>query len=352
MTKPAIAFGRSLAADRMCFGNLTKRPHQDQLVTELGRLAERRSMAIPDYESLMLPVLRSAAGGEVKIGDVVEQLADELGLTQDERAQLLPSGRQTTFANRVHWAKTYLKQAGLLEITRRAHFRISDRGGEVLASNPDKIDNEVLGQFDEFKDFRTRRHEGSGGARDPTPLLAEPLEALGGATPDEVMRTVYRQINGALGQELLDRIAASPPEFFERLIVALLLAMGFGGTGENAGRAIGQSGDDGVDGVIDQDPIGLDRVYVQAKRYQSENKIGPSAIRDFFGSLDMHKANKGLFVTTSGFTQAAVDTAERLGKRIVLIDGPELAQLMISYNVGCRVEETIYVKRIDEDFFE
>ena len=166
------------------------------------------------------------------------------------------------------------------------------------------------------------------------------------------MRTVYRQVNGALGNELLDRIAASAPEFFERLIVALLLAMGFGGTGENAGRAIGRSGDDGVDGVIDQDPLGLDRVYVQAKRYHPENKIGPSAIRDFFGSLDMHKATKGLFVTTSGFTQAAIDTAEKLGKRIVLIDGSELAQLMISYNVGCRVEETLYVKRIDEDFFE
>ena len=309
-------------------------------------------MTIPNYKSLMLPVLKRAAAGEVKIGDVVEQLVDDLGLTQEERAQLLPSGRQTTFANRVHWAKTYLKQAGLLEITRRAHFQISDRGQEVLASNPDKIDNELLGQFDEFKDFRTRRHEDSGGAVESTPLPSGLPETLSAATPDEVMRTVYRQINGALGNERLDRIAASPPEFFERLIVALLLAMGFGGTGENAGRAIGRSGDDGVDGVIDQDPLGLDRVYVQAKRYQSENKIGSSAIRDFFGSLDMHKATKGLFVTTSGFTQAAIDTVEKLGKRIVLIDGSELARLMISYNVGCRVEETLHVKRIDEDFFE
>lgn len=308
-------------------------------------------MAIPDYESLMLPVLKKAAEGEIKVGDAVEQLASELGLTQDERSQLLPSGRQTTFANRVHWAKTYLKQAGLLDLTRRAHFAISDRGRDVLATNPQRIDNELLGQFDEFKDFRTRRHEG-GTISDTGDVSLELPDIRSGATPDEAMRTMYRQINAALGNELLDRIAASPPEFFERLIVALLLAMGFGGTGENAGRAIGRAGDDGVDGVIDQDPLGLDRVYVQAKRYQVESKIGPSAIRDFFGSLDMHKATKGLFVTTSGFTQAAIDTAEKLGKRIVLIDGSELAQLMISYNVGCRVEETLYVKRIDEDFFE
>ncbi|MBL8905794.1 MAG: restriction endonuclease [Rhizobiales bacterium] len=166
------------------------------------------------------------------------------------------------------------------------------------------------------------------------------------------MRSAYRQLNGALGQDMLDRILQAPPVFFERLIVSLLLAMGYGGSAREAGRAIGRSGDDGVDGVIDQDLLGLDRVYVQAKRYQPHISIGPGAIRDFFGSLDMHKASKGIFVTTSGFSSSAVETAERLGKRIVLIDGEQLTKHMIRFDVGCRPEETLTIKRIDEEFFE
>lgn len=166
------------------------------------------------------------------------------------------------------------------------------------------------------------------------------------------MRTAHRHINSALGQELLNRILGSPPEFFERLIVALLLAMNYGSAEVGAGRAIGGAGDDGVDGVIDQDPLGLDRVYIQAKRYRPEIRIGAGAIREFFGSLDMFKANKGVFVTTSFFSQTAVETASALGKRIVLIDGEQLTELMVKFNVGCRMEETLYIKRVDEDFFE
>jgi restriction system protein len=172
------------------------------------------------------------------------------------------------------------------------------------------------------------------------------------STPDDALRNAHRLINEALGQDLLDRVLKATPAFFEKLIVALLLAMGYGGTVGNAGRAIGRSGDDGVDGVIDQDPLGLDRVYVQAKRYQSQNSIGPGAIREFFGSLDMHKASKGIFVTMSAFSLAARETTERLGKRIVLIDGRLLSQLMIRYSVGCRIEDTLEVKRLDEEFFE
>ncbi len=171
-------------------------------------------------------------------------------------------------------------------------------------------------------------------------------------SPEEAMRAAHRQINAALGEELLDRILRSPPDFFERVIVSLLLAMNYGAAALGAGRAIGRAGDDGVDGVIDQDPLGLDRVYIQAKRYRPEVRIGPSAIRDFFGSLDMFKANKGIFVSTSSFSQAAVETACKLGKRIVLIDGEQLTQLMVKFNVGCRMEETLYIKRVDEDFFE
>ena len=166
------------------------------------------------------------------------------------------------------------------------------------------------------------------------------------------MRVAHRQIDASLAQELLDRIRAAPPDFFERLIVSLLLSMGFGGSAADAGRAIGGSGDDGVDGVIDQDALGLDRVYIQAKRYANGNNIGPGAIRDFFGSLDRHKASKGLFVTTSTFSPSARETAEFLSKRIVLIDGEQLAKLMIRHNVGCRIEDTLHIKKIDEDFFE
>jgi restriction system protein len=171
-------------------------------------------------------------------------------------------------------------------------------------------------------------------------------------TPDETMRLAYREIETALAHDLLDRIREAPPAFFERLIVNLLVGMGYGGSTENAGRTLGRSGDDGVDGVIDQDALGLDRVYIQAKRYAIGNNIGPSAIRDFFGSLDRHKATKGLFVTTSTFSASAKETADLLSKRIVLIDGDQLARLMIRHNVGCRIEDTLHIKKIDEEFFE
>jgi len=305
-------------------------------------------MTVPDYQTLMLPVLRAAALGEVKISDVVEKLAIDLGLTERDKAELLPSGKQTTFGNRVHWARTYLKQAGLVEYTRRGHFQITQRGKEVLASGTQRIDAKFLSQFPEFLAFRERSTSEQG---EPDSADLRQVEVLA-ATPDDQIRTAAQIIHDALGREIIDRILSAPPSFFERAIVALLLAMGYGGTAKEAGRAIGRSGDDGVDGVIDQDTLGLDRVYVQAKRYQRDNSVGSAAIRDFFGSLDMHKATKGLFVTTSSFSKSAIETAERLGKRIVLIDGTSLASLMIRFNVGCRIEDTVEIKRIDEEFFE
>lgn len=307
-------------------------------------------MTVPDFQSLMLPVLKLAAHDEIRISDALERLADDLSLSEQDRAELLPSGRQTTFANRVHWAKSYLKQAGLVEATRRAHFKATAREAEVLASDVKRIDISFLNQFPEFQEFKQRSTveeaptESADVASSPRTDIAQ--------TPDDQIRTAAQLIHDTLGREIVDRILSAPPSFFERAIVALLLAMGYGGTAKEAGRAIGRSGDDGVDGVIDQDTLGLDRVYVQAKRYQRENSVGPAAIRDFFGSLDMHKASKGLFVTTSSFSKAANETAERLGKRIVLIDGPTLAGLMIRFNVGCRREEVIEIKRIDEEFFE
>jgi restriction system protein len=299
----------------------------------------------------MLPVL-SAVGsseGEVRIGDVIRKLGEQLELTAEDRAKLLPSGRQGLFENRVHWAKFYLGKACLIEAPRRGYFKITARGQQVLETNPARIDNNFLSQFDEFRQFKEKSAQNT--AQD-TGSMEPILPSSQTETPDESMRVAHRQIDASLAQDLLDRIYVAPPDFFERLIVNLLLNMGYGGSADDAGRALGRSGDDGVDGVIDQDALGLDRVYVQAKRYKQGNNIGSGAIRDFFGSLDRHKAAKGLFVTTSTFSPSARETAELLSKRIVLIDGDQLTMLMIRHNVGCRVEETLHIKKIDEDFFE
>ncbi len=306
-------------------------------------------MPIPDYQSLMLPVLVAASHGEVRIGAVVEELADQLGLTPEERSELVPSGKQTVFSNRVHWAKSYLSKAHLVELPRRGHFRITPRGQSVLESHPIQIDNKLLMQFEEFRQFRER----SNGTDELGGQTLDASSEVHKQTPDETMRTAHRQIESALGQDLLDRVRLAPPEFFERLIINLLLSMGYGGSSaDKAGRTLGRSGDDGVDGVIDQDALGLDRVYVQAKRYAAGNNIGSGAIRDFFGSLDRHKASKGLFVTTSTFSPSAKETAQFLSKRIVLIDGDQLAALMVRQNVGCRIEDTLHIKKVDEEFFE
>lgn len=300
---------------------------------------------IPDYQALMRPVLECAASGEVRISDVVDRLADNFQLTDEERNELLPSGKQTRFSNRVHWAKSFLEQAGLVKATRRAHFVITDRGKEALKDNKE-INASYLEKYPEFQKFRSRTME------DDALEWLQSREVEDTATPDEVLRAAHKKINAALSAELLDRVRAAPPNFFEHLIIELLLAMGYGGTWEDAGRALGRSGDDGVDGVIDQDPLGVDQIYVQAKRYAEGNNIGSGAIRDFFGALSLKKASKGIFVTTSSFSPSAIQTARDRGSRIVLIDGIDLARLLIRYNIGCRDEEVIHLKKIDEGFFE
>lgn len=300
-------------------------------------------MAIPDFQTLMLPVLRASALGEVKISDVVVSLGTKLGLTENELAELLPSGKQTTFANRVNWAKSYLGKAGLITLTRRGYFQASERGKQVLLSPPERISIKFLETFPEFISFRAA----SGETSEPIPEQS----SLKDLAPDEVIRAAHAELAESLGAELLTKILGAPPDFFERLVVQLLVAMGYGGSAIEAGKALGKSGDGGVDGVIDQDALGLDRIYVQAKRY-TENKVSSGEIRDFFGSLDRFKATKGLFVTTSAFSQAAKETADLLSKRIVLVDGPLLTRLMIRFDIGCRVEETINIKKLDEEFFD
>ncbi len=285
----------------------------------------------------------------MRVGDVVERLAEELGLTDEERLQLLPSGKQTTFSNRVNWAKSYLGKAGLIDLTRRAHFVISEEGRKVLANPPERITVKYLDQFDGFREFRN----GSTEAEAQEAIVSSPGEDGDILTPDEIMRQAHKEVEDALADSLLQRLRSGTPAFFEKVVVNLLIAMGYGGSGADISTAlVGKSGDGGVDGVIDQDPLGLDRIYVQAKRYADGNTVGSGAIRDFFGSLDDFRAAKGLFVTTSAFTPKAKDTASRLSKRIVLIDGKSLAKLMIRHNVGCRVIETLELKKEDDDFFD
>lgn len=313
-------------------------------------------MAIPDYQTIMLPLLRLVRDGvEHRIRDAIEKIATEFALSDEEKNQLLPSGTETVIASRTHWAKTYLSQAKLLQSTRRAHFQITNRGREALNSQPTKIDITFLRQFPEFKSFLTRRRQptktdGTEITPEKNDLDLEPVSD-GIETPDEVLRTTIRGIDAALSNELLDRILAQPPAFFENLIVSLLLNMGYGGSREDAGKAIGKSGDGGIDGVIDQDPLGLDRVYVQAKRYKLDSPVSEPEIRGFSGSLGAAKANKGVFVTTSYFTKQAHSFAERHPSKMILIDGNELTKLMIRYNVGVRIAETLHLKKLDEDFF-
>lgn len=302
-------------------------------------------MPIPDYQTLMRPILEHAQTGEFRIGGLVDILSDELELTVQERNEKVPSGRRTVIADRVNWAKTYLKQAGLLESPRRGHFVITHRGKAALADPNARIDNAFLKQYDEFISFKRRRNDHDVNAHEISSSQSE-------TTPEEALRTAYEQISDSLAADLLDRVRQSSPDTFEHLLVDLFVAMGYGGTTEEAGRALGRSGDDGVDGVINQDPLGVDQIYLQAKRYALGNNIGPAAIREFFGALDLKRATKGIFVTTSAFSKAATDTAHQLGKTIVLIDGEQLSRLMLRYNIGCRDMEDLHIKRVDEDYFE
>lgn len=305
-------------------------------------------MPIPDFQTLMLPVLQAAAS-EVRISDLVARLSDEFQLTDEEKSQLLPSGHQRTLANRTGWAKTYLTKAGLIKTTRRGYFEATDRGREILGRNPQpqRIDIAFLSQYPEFEEFRRA-------GRDDEQSGPEPITEIVGATketPDELLRATYVEIEKTLRAELLERILQASPAFFEETIITLLVSMGYGGSREGAGRAIGRSGDNGLDGVIDQDPLGLDRVYVQAKRYKPDNGVSEPDIRGFAGSLEGAKATKGVFVTTSYFTSQARAFVDKTARRIVLVDGQQLAQLMIRHDVGVRIEDTLYIKKIDEDFF-
>ena len=300
-------------------------------------------MAIPDFQTLMLPALKLGATGEIQIKDAIEFLSDEFQLTPEEREHLLPSGTMTTMRNRVTWAISYLVQAKLLHRPKRGYFTVTERGKEVLANPPAKIDIKFLEQYPEFLEFRTKKKSPS--------TLSEMAPADESSTPEERIDTAYTEINVALKDELLAKVLEASPTFFEKLIVDLLLAMGYGGASSEAGRHIGKSGDGGIDGVIDEDKLGLDIIYLQAKRYAPENTVGRPEIQKFAGSLIGKGANKGVFVTTSSFSGHAREYARNVPQRIILIDGEKLMSLMLEHNVGVRVNREIELKRIDEDFF-
>lgn len=303
-------------------------------------------MPIPDYQTLMLPLLSIAADGESRVPAAANIIADRLGLTEEEREEMLPSGKQRLLHNRVHWAKFYMTKAGLLDSPRRGVFVASPAGRALLDTRPSRIDVDTLKSYPAFSDYY--RQFSSSAEPDQKPA-AESAQASP-ATPEEQIDAAHSVLAAALKADLLQRVLEQSPSFFERLIVELLVAMGYGGSHDDAARQLGQSGDGGIDGVIDEDRLGLDRIYVQAKRYSS-TAVGRPEIQGFVGSLVGRAASKGVFVTTSTFSKQAADYAKGLQQRIILIDGVRLSELMIEFGVGVRVSRVVQVKRLDEDFF-
>lgn len=283
-------------------------------------------------------------GRERTIRDGMDAIARSMNLSKESLEEKLPSGVQTRFYNRFGWALTYLRRAGLLESPKRGFFCITDRGREVLKENPSRIDLNYLKRFPEIEEFR----KGENNQNDAAETDSTTVET--DQTPEEIIEAGYKSLNRELAAELLDRIKECPPDFFERLVVDLLVRMGYGGSRADAGRAIGRSGDDGVDGIIKEDRLGLDAVYIQAKRWESN--VGRPQLQAFAGSLEGNRARKGVMITTSRFSQDAVEYIGRIEKRIVLIDGNLLAALMIEHGVGVSPVAEYTICRIDNDYFE
>jgi len=310
---------------------------------------------IPTYEDLMLPLLReyAASNRPRSLKELMPLMADKLGLTEEEQAERLPSGRQGLFYNRLAWAKTYMGKAGLISSPARGLAEITDRGRAMLQTAPERIDGTTLAQFEEFTGWRDASSTGS--PKEPGGVIAVPQPQLvpedTHLTPEERIEAARKELEKGLRVELLERVRAMTPADFEELIVQLLLQMGYGSGAEEMAQALGGSGDQGIDGVIHQDPLGLDRVYIQAKRYNEGNVVGSGAIRDFNGALDLKRAPKGLFVTASSFSRDARTQAESATRQIVLIDGEELASLMIRHKVGTRVVATVDIQEVDGAFF-
>lgn len=303
-------------------------------------------MTIPDFQSVMLPLLQLAGDkSEHSVRDAYDHISKAFGLNEEERRAPIASGQQPIIENRVGWARTYMTKAGLLQSTRRGYFQIGELGLQVLAQNPPRIDSAFLRQYPAFVEFQQIKKGAVAGVEQQ---LGEPA-IDDSRTPQELLEFGYLRLRNDLANELLDAIKQSPPAFFERLVVELLLRMGYGGSRKDAGKAIGRSGDGGIDGIIQEDKLGLDAIYVQAKRWQGS--VGSREIRDFVGSLVGHNANKGVFITTSSFTREAVDYTSTIQHHVKLVDGEQLAQFMIDHGVGVHTVDTYEVKRIDTDYF-
>lgn len=299
-------------------------------------------MAIPDFQSLMLPLLTFSADQKEHLKrEAVEVLATQFKLSDEEKSKLLPSGKQAVFENRIGWANSFLKQAGLLEYPRRGYIKVTHRGLEVLKQQPKFINNKFLEQFPEFVQFRNNSKEGI-----DQPILSNDVAEK---TPEELLESGYRTLRVSLANDLLQQIKACTPYFFEKLVVELLVKMGYGGSIEDAGRVIGKSGDEGIDGIINEDKLGLDVIYLQAKKW--EGSVSRPEIQKFAGALLGQKAKKGVFITTSSFTREARDFAAKVDSKIVLIDGDMLVQLMMDHGLGVSTSAIYEIKRIDSDYF-
>lgn len=297
---------------------------------------------IPDYQTCMLPLLKYAADNkEHKLADAVEDLSDQFGLTAEERKELLPSKTQEVIFNRIGWARTYMKKAGLLEDTRRGVFKITDRGQAVLGENLERLSTKYLRKFDEFNEFQRKHNEKDSKSEN---------DVISDATPEEMLEAGYTKLSENLVDDILVNIAKCSPSFFEHLVIDLLVHMGYGGSFSEAAQVVGKSGDEGIDGIIKEDKLGLDTIYIQAKRWKGV--VGRPEIQKFAGALLGQKASKGVFITTSSFTKETEEYTASVDRKVVLIDGQKLASLMIEHNVGISTVRTFEIKRIDSDYFE
>ncbi|HOB03344.1 restriction endonuclease [Casimicrobium huifangae] len=303
-------------------------------------------MAIPDYQSVMLPLLKLAGDGqEHAMRSAIDLLGRQFKLSDDELTQLLPSGASSVFASRVGWARTYLKQSGLLVSPRRGVFKITSDGLSLLLEQPAEISLKTLERYPSFQAFKARSRESQTGTQQFAATVDQQR-----VTPEDALAVAYQTLRDNLESELLEQVKISTPAFFERLVIDLLVAMGYGGSRQDAGRAIGRSGDGGIDGIIKEDRLGLDVIYVQAKKW--EGSVGRPEIQKFAGALQGQRASKGVVITTSSFTREATEFANMIASKIILIDGALLAQLMVDHNVAVASMGVYEVKKIDQDYFE
>ncbi len=303
---------------------------------------------IPNYEKIMLPLLKSISDGKVyKFSDMVEIMSDYFNLTEEEKSELLPSGKQCVIDNRVGWSKFYLTRAGLIRPERRGYFLITEAGKAFLQSNPPDLNTKMLDQFEEYRIFKGTLNSSKSEEKSE---IAEAVQSVDTSTPEDMIEYGYQKLKTDLKRDLLSNIKSSSPRFFETLVVDLLVKMGYGGSRKDAGQAIGKSGDGGIDGIIKEDKLGLDQIYLQAKRW--DGTVPVKEIRDFAGSLLQRKARKGVFITTSEFPKSAYEFVASIDPKIILIDGDQLSELMIESNVGVSLHGTFEIKKLDSDYFE